>query len=103
MARSVRVRDFQSEIGKVSKVAGAARAPEQLTMDEILPGRVHEWVSVIPLDYGYRANCRCGWFSREVASKTTAQHLLRQHLLRTPQGQSIMQSLRKLGRAGNGA
>lgn len=101
--RPTRTRAFDREIRAVSTVAEAAAGNLQLSLDEQLPRQNHGWLAIIPHEYGYTAECACGWRSKEVAEKRSAQHELRAHIARTPQGQVLMRTLRRVGRAGSGA
>jgi hypothetical protein len=98
-----RGKDFWKEAPKISRVAGAARRPEQLNLDELLPGKVHAWDRIEAREYGYVAHCACGFRSRERISRPEAHAELRHHLGRTPQGSILSRNLRRLGRGGTGA
>lgn len=95
--------DFDREIKRISAIADAPTAPQQLNLDELLPGKVHGWKEVQPTDYGYLARCLCGWQAPERDRKIDAYRELRRHLMRTPQGSALMHTLRRVGRAGQGA
>lgn len=103
MARPPKLREFDREAPKIGRVAAAPQSPEQLNLDELLPGRCHGWDRVVPTDYGYVASCKCGWRAREMPTKRAAYYQMKRHLARTPQGQGLLKTLRKVGRAGNGA
>lgn len=98
-----RQRSFEREIGAVSRVAGAATAPLQLSLDEQLPGKVHGWAPIVVGDYGYRRPCECGWPGTEYAKKVQADNALRAHIGRTPQGTAVLKTVRRFGRGGHGA
>lgn len=101
--KPARPKDFEREIPKIAAVANARRAPEQLSLDELVPQRVHGWGETIALEYGYVKTCKCGWRSREVESRSDAHRELRRHLGRTPQGSVLVRTLRRYGRGGSGA
>jgi hypothetical protein len=98
-----RARDFDKEAPKITRVAGAKRAPEQLGLDELLPGNVHGWGQIQPTDYGYIAHCLCGWRARELPSRADAHSEIRRHIARTPEGSILVRNLRRFGRGAAGA
>lgn len=98
-----RVRDFDAEIGNISAVANNAHNPQQGTLDELLPGKVHGWSAYVIGDYSYRRPCLCGWPGIERTTKRATDVELRRHIGRTPQGYAVARTLRRFGRAGNGA
>lgn len=101
--RIVKPKDFDREIGAISKVAGVFDADEQLSLDELVPGEVHGWGRTVASDWGYRIYCRCGFVTREVGSRAQAHTEIRRHIARTPQGSVLLRTFRKLGRGGSGA
>lgn len=101
--RPTKPKDFDREAPKIARVAGAARAPQQLSLDEQLPGQVHGWAPYIIGDYGYRRPCACGWPGEERATKRATDVEMRRHIGRTPQGSILERTFRKYGRGGSGA
>lgn len=98
-----RARDFNREIPKVSRVAGSVNAPEQLSLDELIPGKAHGWESVRATEYGYIGRCLCGHVTRERVARSDCHTELRRHLARTPEGSIVTRNLRRFGRGGQGA
>lgn len=101
--KPTRTRAFEREIRTITTIAGAAAGNLQLSLDEQLPGKVHGHDQIIPTEYGYHAHCLCGWVSVEFAAKRSAHHAIRSHIGRTPQGRALLDTIRRVGRGGNGA
>lgn len=96
-------RDFDRVQPAITRVVQGARGDEQLSLDELIPQRVHGWGETVATEWGYVKTCKCGWHSREVLTRSQAHHELRRHLGRTPQGSVLLRTLRKYGRGGGGA
>lgn len=103
MPRPPKHRSFERELPKIQRVGLAPKAEEQLSLDEQLPRRDHGWVQIEPTDYGYLPHCLCGIPLREMPSKGQAQNELRRHIMRTPQGRALVNTIRHVGRSANGS
>lgn len=103
MPRPPKVLDFDREAPRIARVAGAAKAEEQLSLAEQIPAQEHHLESIKLAEYGYTAECSCGQPLRERADRTQARREWTKHLARTPQGSALARTLRRVGRSANGA